>query len=55
MVEKVLGTGGFGITYKVSSTVMVDYVAKEYPEIQDQSMNQEDMIMMMKEKDQVGH
>lgn len=26
-VEKVLGTGGFGITYKVSSTVMVDNVA----------------------------
>lgn len=26
-VEEVLGTGGFGITYKVSSTVMVDNVA----------------------------
>ncbi len=26
-VEKVLGTGGFGITYKVSSTVMVDNVS----------------------------
>lgn len=26
-VEQVLGTGGFGITYKVSSTVMVDNVA----------------------------
>ena len=25
-VEEVLGTGGFGITYKVSSTVIVDNV-----------------------------